>query len=166
MSLTEIIKYPIEPPSISSTKKVISFVKMPSYNEKNLVNRGKIQYLQGFQRKQITGIEPAFPAWEASVLPMNHICITKLLLLLYHDFRKSQRKWLTYIFPENFSPSPLRLRKGGTHMSPAPHSKRFQKDFKKSTNIQETWFISICYWAFHVRRTTSRQPRNRRLSLR
>ena len=24
--------------------------------------------------KQITGIEPAFPAWEASVLPMNHIC--------------------------------------------------------------------------------------------
>lgn len=24
--------------------------------------------------KQITGVEPAFPAWEASVLPMNHIC--------------------------------------------------------------------------------------------
>ncbi len=30
---------------------------------------------QGFLRfKQITGIEPAFPAWEAGVLPMNHIC--------------------------------------------------------------------------------------------
>ena len=27
-----------------------------------------------FCEKQITGIEPAFPAWEASVLPMNHIC--------------------------------------------------------------------------------------------
>ena len=25
--------------------------------------------------KQITGVEPAFPAWEASVLPMNHICM-------------------------------------------------------------------------------------------
>lgn len=25
-------------------------------------------------QEQITGIEPAFPAWEASVLPMNHIC--------------------------------------------------------------------------------------------
>ena len=26
-------------------------------------------------KKQITGVEPAFPAWEAGVLPMNHICI-------------------------------------------------------------------------------------------
>ena len=25
--------------------------------------------------KQITGIEPASPAWEASILPMNYICI-------------------------------------------------------------------------------------------
>lgn len=25
--------------------------------------------------KQITGVEPAFPAWEAGVLPMNHICM-------------------------------------------------------------------------------------------
>ena len=24
--------------------------------------------------KQITGIEPASPAWEASILPMNYIC--------------------------------------------------------------------------------------------
>ena len=28
----------------------------------------------GALSKQITGVEPAFPAWEASVLPMNHIC--------------------------------------------------------------------------------------------
>ena len=26
-------------------------------------------------KKQITGVEPAFPAWEAGVLPMNHICM-------------------------------------------------------------------------------------------
>ena len=25
--------------------------------------------------KQMTGIEPASPAWEAGVLPMNYICI-------------------------------------------------------------------------------------------
>ena len=25
--------------------------------------------------KQITGIEPASPAWEAGVLPMNYICV-------------------------------------------------------------------------------------------
>ena len=30
------------------------------------------------RKKQITGIEPAFPAWEAGVLPMNHICIHPL----------------------------------------------------------------------------------------
>ena len=24
--------------------------------------------------ERMTGVEPAFPAWEASVLPMNHIC--------------------------------------------------------------------------------------------
>ena len=35
-----------------------------------------LQVLRIFHKykKQITGIEPAFPAWEASVLPMNHIC--------------------------------------------------------------------------------------------
>ena len=27
------------------------------------------------KKKQITGVGPAFPAWEASVLPMNHICL-------------------------------------------------------------------------------------------
>ena len=30
--------------------------------------------LRGFQ-KQVTGIEPASPAWEAGVLPMNYTCI-------------------------------------------------------------------------------------------
>ena len=43
----------------------------------------KIQRLQGFQttpetldflNKQMTGVEPASPAWEAGVLPMNYIC--------------------------------------------------------------------------------------------
>lgn len=27
-------------------------------------------------KKQMAGIEPVSPAWEASVLPMNYICIT------------------------------------------------------------------------------------------
>ena len=30
--------------------------------------------LRGFQ--QLTGIEPASPAWEAGVLPMNYNCIS------------------------------------------------------------------------------------------
>ncbi len=34
------------------------------------------------QKQQITGIEPASPAWEAGVLPMNHICISKIIALV------------------------------------------------------------------------------------
>ncbi len=30
-------------------------------------------------KKQITGIEPASPAWEASILPMNYICINHII---------------------------------------------------------------------------------------
>ncbi len=30
--------------------------------------------------KQITGIEPASPAWEASILPMNYICMTIIII--------------------------------------------------------------------------------------
>ena len=30
--------------------------------------------IQGISVKQMTGIEPASPAWEAGVLPMNYIC--------------------------------------------------------------------------------------------
>lgn len=29
------------------------------------------------KEKQIAGIEPVSPAWEASVLPMNYICLDK-----------------------------------------------------------------------------------------
>ena len=32
-------------------------------------------------KKQITGIEPASPAWEAGVLPMNYICAVNIV---YH----------------------------------------------------------------------------------
>ncbi len=35
--------------------------------------------------KQITGIEPAFPAWEAGVLPMNHICIGFIISLILEN---------------------------------------------------------------------------------
>ena len=34
----------------------------------------KTSKIMGF-REQITGIEPASPAWEAGVLPMNYICM-------------------------------------------------------------------------------------------
>lgn len=36
--------------------------------------------------KQITGVEPASPAWEASVLPMNHICIFLFYLTIIHPY--------------------------------------------------------------------------------
>ena len=37
--------------------------------------------------KQITGIEPASPAWEAGVLPMNYICVYS-----YYNTRSSEIK--------------------------------------------------------------------------
>lgn len=40
----------------------------------------------GQNKKQIAGIEPVSPAWEASVLPMNYICILKV----YHFCLKNQ----------------------------------------------------------------------------
>lgn len=38
--------------------------------------------------EQITGVEPACPAWEAGVLPMNYIC----MIPVYHIAEKSQEK--------------------------------------------------------------------------
>ena len=35
-----------------------------------------------YEKKQITGIEPASPAWEAGILPMNYICILYIIMLL------------------------------------------------------------------------------------
>ena len=32
--------------------------------------------VSGHKKKQIAGIEPVSPAWEASVLPMNYICMS------------------------------------------------------------------------------------------
>ena len=63
-----------------------AFVADAPKTPETLVNKGKIQHLQGFphpSKKQITGIEPAFPAWEASVLPMNHICQYILSILFF-----------------------------------------------------------------------------------
>ena len=36
--------------------------------------------------KQMTGIEPASPAWEAGVLPMNYICVKAFCLLPVCDY--------------------------------------------------------------------------------
>ena len=38
------------------------------------------RWIFGHKKKQIAGIEPVSPAWEASVLPMNYIC----MWLFYH----------------------------------------------------------------------------------
>src|SRR5699024_4371128 len=35
--------------------------------------------------KQMTGIEPASPAWEAGILPMNYICISTLKIITRFD---------------------------------------------------------------------------------
>ena len=48
---------------------------------------------QGF-REQITGIEPASPAWEASVLPMNYICA----LFVYYSTRTPEIKSCRMLF--------------------------------------------------------------------
>ena len=35
------------------------------------------RWIFGHKKKQIAGIEPVSPAWEASVLPMNYICMSR-----------------------------------------------------------------------------------------
>lgn len=60
-------------------------------HQKPLKIKEKSSIYKGFrihQKKQITGIEPAFPAWEASVLPMNHIC--KYILSILFFLKKSR----------------------------------------------------------------------------
>ncbi len=36
--------------------------------------------LFGQKKEQVTGIEPAYPAWEAGVLPMNYTCIDSIIV--------------------------------------------------------------------------------------
>ena len=33
----------------------------------------------GILLEQMTGIEPAYSAWEADVLPLNYICVTNII---------------------------------------------------------------------------------------
>ena len=68
----------------SAAKSEISYpkIKPPAYLYAHLIllsriNMREVLSLGYLPHKQITGIEPASPAWEASVLPMNYICITK-----------------------------------------------------------------------------------------
>ncbi len=42
---------------------------------KNVLIKKETKHAFGFQREQMTGIEPASPAWEAGILPMNYICM-------------------------------------------------------------------------------------------
>lgn len=33
--------------------------------------------------EQVTGVEPAYAAWEAAVLPVNYTCVTNYFILYY-----------------------------------------------------------------------------------
>lgn len=57
----------------------------------NFATKLKKHRIYGASGKQITGVEPAFPAWEASVIPIDHICNTLLIITLYTE--KSRRKF-------------------------------------------------------------------------
>ena len=35
-------------------------------------------------REQVMGIEPTYPAWKASILPMNYTCIYNYCIISYH----------------------------------------------------------------------------------
>lgn len=41
--------------------------------------------------EQIRGVEPPSPAWEASILPMNHICMT-IFYRIYQFFSRSLKE--------------------------------------------------------------------------
>ena len=43
-------------------------------------------------KKQITGIEPASPAWEAGVLPMNYICVYPYYNTRRREIKRKIRK--------------------------------------------------------------------------
>ena len=47
-------------------------------------------YLMRFFVEQKTGIEPAFLAWEANVLPLNYFCIFSYLISIAHYFANSK----------------------------------------------------------------------------
>ena len=50
-----------------------------------------------FALEQMTGIEPAFLAWEANALPLSYICIFNLRQLLYSKARALSMPFLNFI---------------------------------------------------------------------
>ena len=60
------------PPDDRMPQAAIEWVRFPSifiYSNKKSPTRGL------FLLEQMTGIEPAYSAWEADVLPLNYICV-------------------------------------------------------------------------------------------
>ena len=54
--------------------------------------------------ERITGVEPAYAAWEAAVLPMNYIRVFRCEVYYSTDFSRLQReKWrMTHESPGSF----------------------------------------------------------------
>ena len=50
-----------------------------------------------FALEQMTGIEPAFLAWEANALPLSYICIFNLRQLLYRKARGLSMPFLNFV---------------------------------------------------------------------
>ena len=64
-------------------------------------------------KKRVTGIEPASPAWEAGVLPMNYTRLS-LQTLLYHKLTGNQEEilnFLIFLFFSNNSTNRSRLQR-------------------------------------------------------
>ena len=56
-----------------------------------------------FLCKQITGIEPASPAWEASILPMNYICRKGAESVLLYYMESFCKNAFLYVSLSNFA---------------------------------------------------------------
>ena len=68
------------------SKSIPSGARLNSYlkQTKSRINTGLSSIYAAFRKEQITGIEPASPAWEAGVLPMNYICLFRFSEHLYY----------------------------------------------------------------------------------
>ena len=77
-------------------------------------------YNVSFSHKQIAGVEPVSPAWEASVLPMNYICIINLLTeYLTGQNQSNTHQWSIW----DSNPRPPQCECGALPTALIPHTK-------------------------------------------
>ena len=64
----------------------------PALRRNQILNLARLPIPPYPQEKRMTGIEPAYPAWEAGVLPLNYIRILKLYEIVKRTIcEKTQR---------------------------------------------------------------------------